>query len=677
MSQSGTVIMKRTNNGEDINPLNDPSTACFLNSQKYEVLANIAEKSWIDMNKYKSWYEWSIKDPEGFWKKAAEMLDWFRGFTDVRLGSFEEGDINWFINGKLNACWNCVDRHLPTKANQVAILYEADEPNHDVKITYSKLHKEVCRLANVLKRHGIRKGDGVCIYLPTIPEAIYSMLACARIGAIHSVVFAGFSSDSLAARIQDANCKIVITSDESLRGGRHIHLKKFTDEALKSCPTVEKVIVVQHTKSKDITMQSGRDIWFHEAMEKERPVCPCESMDSEDPLFLLYTSGSTGTPKGVLHTTAGYLLFTTFTHRYVFDYHDGDIHACVADVGWITGHSYMVYGPLSNGATTVLFDSVPTYPTPSRYWEMVEKHKITIFYGAPTALRNLMKFGTDPIKKHNLSSLRILGSVGEPINPSAWEWYYQNIGNSKCTIVDTYWQTETGGVVMTPIPGVHALKPGSCVAPFFGIEPILLDEKTGALKEGNNVKGVLAFKRTWPSITRTVNGDHKRYMDVYMRPYPGYYFTGDGCYRDSEGYYFIIGRVDDVLNVSGHRLGTAELESALVQHDACAESAVVGFPHSIKGQAIFAYCVLGEGYAATKELEAELKMKIRTIIGPFATPDVVVIVPGLPKTRSGKIMRRILRKIAEKETDNLGDTSTLLDPAVVQQIIELVKILKY
>eukprot|EP01124_Arcella_intermedia_P025630 TRINITY_DN4623_c0_g1_i1.p1 TRINITY_DN4623_c0_g1~~TRINITY_DN4623_c0_g1_i1.p1 ORF type:complete len:666 (-),score=107.91 TRINITY_DN4623_c0_g1_i1:47-2044(-) len=641
------------------------------NDKLYPVLEHIQRDALIK-NNYNELYQRSITDPKGFWaEKAREFVDWFSPFTEVTSGGFEEGDIAWFLNGKLNVCYNCVDRHLPTKKDQVAIIQEGDD-GQVKKVTYSELHKEVCRLANALKRQGVKRGDAVCIYLPMIPEAAYAMLACARIGAVHSVVFAGFSSEALSSRIQDSECRILITCDESKRGGKHFPLKKYADEALRECPSVKTVFVVKNTGA-DVHIATPRDVWYHEAMANERPYCPCEIMDSEDVLFLLYTSGSTGKPKGVLHTQAGYLLYVTMTHKFVFDYRPGDVYACVADVGWITGHSYIIYGPLSNGATTLMFESVPTYPDPTRYWSLIERHNVSIFYTAPTAIRALMKYGNEPVSKFTMPSLRILGSVGEPINPAAWEWYYHVVGRQRCAIVDTYWQTETGGIVMTPLPGVHPTKPGSCIGPFFGIEPVLLDEKTGEVKEGNDVKGILAIKRPWPSITRTVHGDHHRYLSVYMKPYPGYYFTGDGCYRDKDGYYWIIGRVDDVLNVSGHRIGTAELESALVQHESCAESAVIGFAHPIKGQGIFAFCILKDGYNADAETEQALKIQVRSSIGPFASPDVIAIVPGLPKTRSGKIMRRILRKIVEREFENLGDISTLAEPAVVQTLIDIVK----
>jgi acetyl-CoA synthetase len=619
---------------------------------------------------YQQLYKESIEDPERFWGTMAEQtLDWITPFHQVKDTKLDEGLIAWFLEGYLNACYNCVDRHLEDRKNQVALLYEGDESGDTQEVTYLQLHRRVCRLANALKRRGVRKGDRVAIYMPMIPEAVYAMLACCRIGAIHSVVFAGFSSESLRDRILDADCTVVLTADEGLRGRKRIPLKKTVDEAVAACPNVHTVFVAKRTEA-EVNMAVGRDIWLDEAMLRERPYCPCEPMDAEDYLFLLYTSGSTGKPKGLAHTTAGYLLYASATHRYVFDYQDGDIYACVADIGWITGHSYVVYGPLCNGATTVLFESIPTYPDAGRYWDMVERLGINIFYTAPTAIRAIAREGDEFVKKYDRSSLRVLGSVGEPINPEAWRWYYDVVGDSQCTIVDTWWQTETGGIMITPLPGVTENKPGSATRPFFGVEPVLLDAGSGKELEGNDVSGVLAIKESWPSQARTIWGDHQRFMDTYLRPYPGYYFTGDGCRRDEDGYYWITGRVDDVINVSGHRMGTAEVESALVTHPACAEAAVVGFPHDIKGQGIFAYVLLKEGYDSTQDMIGELRNEVRHHIGPIATPDHILIVPGLPKTRSGKIMRRILRKVAATEFDQLGDTSTLADPSVVDKIIE-------
>eukprot|EP01128_Nolandella_sp_AFSM9_P011037 TRINITY_DN7757_c0_g1_i1.p1 TRINITY_DN7757_c0_g1~~TRINITY_DN7757_c0_g1_i1.p1 ORF type:complete len:693 (+),score=115.76 TRINITY_DN7757_c0_g1_i1:51-2081(+) len=622
---------------------------------------------------YDEMYRESIENPTAFWDKhAKQLISWFQPYTKVQDGSFAEGDVSWFQQGKLNMSYNCIDRHLEENADKVAILFEGDEVGTGRSITYRELSQEVGRLANALKRAGVRKGDAVCIYLPMIPEAAFAMLACTRIGAPHSVVFAGFSSQALASRILDAKCKVVITADEGRRGGRVVPLKPAVDEALLTTPSVETVFVQKHTGG-DVAMKSGRDVWLADAMAAERPYCPPEWLDSEDVLFLLYTSGSTGTPKGVVHTQAGYLLYAMMTHKYVFDIHPGDVYACVADVGWITGHSYIVYGPLANGATTLMFESTPLYPDTGRYWEMIQRHKITQFYTAPTAIRALQKCGDEPVLKYDLSSLRVLGSVGEPINPTAWEWYYRVVGKEKCAVVDTYWQTENGGIIMTPLPGVTPVKPGSCTLPFFGIKPVLLNETTGALLTQNDVKGVLCVASPWPSVTRTVYGNHERYMNTYLRPYPNHYFTGDAAYRDKDGYMWIVGRVDDVLNVAGHRLGTAEIEKAFVTHASCAEAAVIGIPDDIKGMAIFAYCVLKHGYEPTADLLAELRSVIRSEIGPIATPKRIVAVAGLPKTRSGKIMRRILRKIATNESDSLGDLSTIADPDIVPQLIEAVK----
>eukprot|EP01087_Luapelamoeba_hula_P008313 TRINITY_DN2075_c0_g1_i1.p1 TRINITY_DN2075_c0_g1~~TRINITY_DN2075_c0_g1_i1.p1 ORF type:complete len:672 (-),score=108.67 TRINITY_DN2075_c0_g1_i1:92-2107(-) len=641
-------------------------------SETLPVLADVAATAHISSFKqYQEMYEQSINDPDAFWSTMAkETLTWFQPFTKVRSGGFEHGDIAWFLDGRLNACYQCVDRHAAKTPDKVAILWEGDEPTDVRRITYAELLREVSRFANVLRAHGVRKGDTVAIYLPMVPEAAFAMLACARIGAMHSVVFAGFSAEALRERILDAKSSVVITADQGLRGGRTIALKHTVDEALLGCPDVKAVLVYKHT-SHEIPFHAPRDFWLHEEMEKQRPYCPCEPMDSEDPLFLLYTSGSTGRPKGVMHTTAGYILYAALTTKYIFDIHPDTIYASVADVGWITGHTYIVYGPLALGTTTFMFESVPTYPTPSRYWDMIDRHKINVLYTAPTAVRALMKFGDDPVKPYSLESLRVIGSVGEPINPAAWKWLFEVVGRKRCPIVDTYWQTETGGVVFTPLPGATPLKPGSTTFPFFGVRPVLLDDSTKQELKENDVKGLLVIETSWPSISRTIYGDHKRYLETYMRPFAGYYFTGDGVYRDKQGYYWIIGRVDDVINVSGHRLGTAEIESALVAHPACAEAAVIGVPHDVKGQGIFCYCALREGFQDTENTIMELKMEVRKHIGPLATPDHLVIVAGLPKTRSGKIMRRILRKIATGYVDSasLGDISTLADPSVVESIV--------
>ena len=622
-----------------------------------------------DRAAYQALYDESLREPDHFWgRMALEHLTWIHPFREVSDNDWQQGLVSWFLGGKLNVCENCVDRHVRERGDQVAILWEGDEPGHNRRITYRELQREVCRMANVLRHHGLRKGDRVAIYMPMIPEAAYAMLACARLGLVHSVIFAGFSAESVRDRILDAKCKAVITADEGLRAKKVIPLKRTVDEAVMACPTVQHVFVVKRTGGK-IPFYAPRDVWIDELMAQERPYCPIEHMDSEDTLFLLYTSGSTGKPKGIAHTTGGYLLGAAMTMKYVFDHREGDIFACMADVGWVTGHSYVVYGPLANGATTVMFESIPTYPDAGRYWDVVERLKITQFYTAPTAIRAIMREGDHWPKKYDRSSLRVLGSVGEPINPEAWRWYYENIGEKRCQIVDTFWQTETGSIMITPLPAAIPTKPGSATLPFFGVEPVVLDEK-GVELHGNGVSGVLCFKRAWPSMARTIQNDHQRFVDTYLKPFPGYYFTGDGCRRDEDGYWWITGRVDDVINVSGHRMGTAEVESALVSHPGCAEAAVCGYPHEIKGQGIFAYVLLKEGYVETPELIGELRNEVRHHIGPIATPDVILIAPGLPKTRSGKIMRRILRKIAADETDNLGDTSTLADPGVVQQLIE-------
>ena len=637
-------------------------------SKVYPVPADAAASAWIDEAKYQAMYKRSIDDPEGFWsEQAKEFLHWFKPWNKVWEYDYPRGHIRWFEGAKLNVSYNCLDRHLETRGDQVAILWEGDDPADDKAITYRELHTEVCKFANALKAQGVKKGDRVCIYLPMIPEAAVAMLACARIGAIHSIVFGGFSPDSLKDRLNDASCNVIITADQSVRGGRKVPLKANVDKALAHAPSVKTSVVVKRTGG-DVDWQDGRDVWYHEIVEAASSDCPAEEMDSEDPLFILYTSGSTGKPKGVLHTTGGYNLYTAITHKYVFDYKDGDIYWCTADVGWVTGHSYIVYGPLSNGATTLMFEGIPTYPDSGRFWAVVEKHKVNTFYTAPTALRALMRDGDEPVKKHDTSSLRLLGSVGEPINPEAWEWYHRVVGSGRCPIVDTWWQTETGGILITPLPGATDLKPGSATLPFFGVVPALLDAE-GKELEGAT-EGNLVIKQPWPGQMRTVYGDHQRFIDTYFSTYPGSYFTGDGARRDADGYYWITGRVDDVINVSGHRMGTAEVESALVLHDAVAEAAVVGFPHDIKGQGIYAYVTLMAGVEPTDELKKELVKHVRNEIGPIATPDLIQWAPGLPKTRSGKIMRRILRKVAANELESLGDTSTLADPGVVDDLVE-------
>ena len=636
----------------------------------YPVIERVRQGAhFASMAEYRSVYERSIADPDGFWgEMARSWLHWRRPFDRVQEVDFADGYHTWFSGGQLNVSENCLDRHLATRADQVAILWEGDSPGEERRVTYRELHREVCRMANVLKARGVRKGDRVAIYLPMIPEAAIAMLACARLGAPHSVVFGGFSAESLRDRILDADCRVLITADEGLRGKKTVPLKATADSALAHCPNVHTVIVYRRTGGA-VTMKSGRDMWWDEMVASRRPYCPAVPVDSEDILFLLYTSGSTGKPKGIAHTSAGYLLFAMMTHKYVFDYREGDIFACMADVGWVTGHSYVIYGPLANGGTTFMFEGIPTFPDSGRYWDMVSRHRITQFYTAPTAIRAIMRDGDELVKRYDRSSLRVLGSVGEPINPEAWRWYYEVVGEGRCAIVDTFWQTETGGHMITPLPGATPLKPGSATLPFFGVEPVVLDDKGGEV-QGNDVSGVLAFKRGWPGIARTIYGDHQRYLETYFKPYPGYYFTGDGCRRDADGYYWITGRVDDVINVSGHRLGTAEVESALVAHHAVAEAAVTGYPHDIKGTGIFAYVSLKQGHVETPELLQALRNEVRHHIGPIATPDKILITPALPKTRSGKIMRRILRKIAAQETDQLGDISTLADPAVVQQLID-------
>ncbi len=623
----------------------------------------------IDAARYASMSAAAAKDSSAFWAGEAKVLDWMKPFTKIENVSWKADDlhIKWFEDGTLNVSANCIDRHLETRADQTAILWEGDDPDQSRAITYAELHKEVCRFANVLKANGAKKGDRITLYLPMIPEAAYAMLACARIGAVHSVVFAGFSPDSLAGRILDCESEIVITADEGLRGGKAVALKRNTDIALTKCPGVKKVIVVKRTGAAAL-MHYGRDVWYDEEADKVSDDCPPEEMSAEDPLFILYTSGSTGKPKGVLHTCAGYLLFAAFTHRNVFDYHEGDIYWCTADVGWVTGHSYIVYGPLANGATTLMFEGVPSYPTSSRFWEVIDKHKVNIFYTAPTAIRALMREGEAPVKRTSRASLRLLGSVGEPINPEAWLWYHRVVGDGRCPIVDTWWQTETGGILISPLPGATDLKPGSATKPLPGIMPAIVD--AGGKELEGACTGNLVLTRSWPGQMRSVYGDHQRFIDTYFKTYPGKYFTGDGCRRDEDGYYWITGRVDDVINVSGHRLGTAEVESALVAHTHVAEAAVVGFPHDIKGQGIYAYVTLKLGVEATDTLAKELKLWVGKQIGPIARPDAIQFAPGLPKTRSGKIMRRILRKIAENELSSLGDTSTLADPSVVDDLVK-------
>ncbi len=638
----------------------------------FPVSAEWANRAWIDNEMYEKMYTESVQNPDEFWGKMGQRLDWFTPYTKVKNTSYDPSNVSirWYEDGKLNVCHNCVDRHVATRGDQVAIIWEGDDPTDDEQITYRQLHERVQKMANVFKAHGVKKGDRVTIYLPMIPEAAYAMLACARIGAIHSIVFAGFSPESLYNRIVDADSKFVITSDEGLRGGKPVPLKKNTDAALAhgdNPPTDVTVCVVRRTGG-DVPMTPGRDVWLHEELVKVSADCPCEEMDAEDPLFILYTSGSTGKPKGVVHTSGGYLVYAAMTHQYVFDYHDGDIYWCTADVGWVTGHSYIVYGPLANGATTLMFEGVPTYPTASRFWSVVDKWQVNTFYTAPTAIRSLMGAGEDFVNRTDRSSLRLLGSVGEPINPEAWEWYYNVVGNARCPIVDTWWQTETGGILITPLPGATPLKPGSATRPFFGIKPALVDDKGTELDGATN--GNLILKDSWPGQMRTVYRDHERFVQTYFSTYPGNYFTGDGARRDEDGYYWITGRVDDVINVSGHRMGTAEVESALVAHPKVAEAAVVGYPHDLKGQGIYCYVTLNAGEEPSDDLKKELVKHVRTEIGPIASPDLIQFAPGLPKTRSGKIMRRILRKIAEDDFSNLGDTSTLAEPAVVDDLIE-------
>ncbi|WP_313118278.1 acetate--CoA ligase [Ectopseudomonas guguanensis] len=635
---------------------------------RHPVQDAVRQRAHLDNDAYLRLYQQSVEQPETFWAKQAKaFLDWFKPWDQVHSSDLAQGRAEWFKGGQLNVAYNCIDRHLQQRGEQVAIIWEGDNPAESAHITYNKLHHNVSRLANALKRRGVKKGDRVCIYMPMIPEAAYAMLACARIGAVHSVVFGGFSPDALRDRILDADCRTVITADEGVRGGKYIPLKNNVDKALQSCPDVSTVVVVERTQG-DVAWVEGRDLWYHQALKEVDAECPAEPMDAEDPLFILYTSGSTGKPKGVLHTTGGYLLGAAMTHKYVFDYHEGDVYWCTADVGWVTGHSYIVYGPLANAATTLMFEGVPNYPDASRFWQVIDKHQVNTFYTAPTALRALMREGEAPVKATSRSSLRLLGTVGEPINPEAWEWYFHVVGDMRCPIVDTWWQTETGSILITPLPGATDLKPGSATRPFFGVQPVLLDEQ-GKEIEGPGA-GVLAIKASWPSQIRSVYGDHQRMVDTYFKPYPGYYFTGDGARRDEDGYYWITGRVDDVINVSGHRIGTAEVESALVLHDAVAEAAVVGYPHDVKGQGIYAYVTLMNGQEPSDELKKDLLSLVGKEIGSFAKPELIQWAPGLPKTRSGKIMRRILRKIACNELENMGDTSTLADPSVVDSLID-------
>jgi len=626
-----------------------------------------AKSAWIDNDAYRRMYEQSIHDPEGFWSQQARCLDWFRPWTKVKEGSFdEEVRISWFCGGKLNVSYNCLDRHLPGRGEQIALLWEGDDPAVSQSFTYRRLHEEVCKFANVLKSLGLQRGDRVTVYLPMIPELVVAMLACTRIGVVHSIVFGGFSADSLAERIRDCQSRVVITADEGLRGGKTIPAKENADKAVEKCPFVETLIVVRHTGGK-VPWTPGRDLEWGRLMEEASADCPAEEMDAEDPLFILYTSGSTGKPKGVLHTTGGYLVFSAMTHKHIFDYHDGDIYWCTADIGWVTGHSYIIYGPLANGATTVMFEGVPNYPDWSRFWRVVDKHKVSILYTAPTAIRALMRQGDEPVRKTSRKSLRLLGTVGEPINPDAWLWFYNVVGEKRCPIVDTWWQTETGGILISPLPGAMALKPGSATRPYFGVKPAIVDA-AGNFLEGPG-DGNLVITDSWPGMLRTIYGDHPRFLQTYFSLYKGVYFTGDGARRDEDGDYWITGRVDDVINVSGHRLGTAEVESALVAHPGVAEAAVVGFPHAIKGQGIYAYVTLKADRDPSEALREELFRWVRKEIGSIASPDFIQWAPGLPKTRSGKIMRRILRKIAANSLDDLGDTSTLAEPAVVEELI--------
>ena len=641
----------------------------MADNELFPVPDSVAEGAHVDAAGYEEMYRRSVEDPEGFWGEQGKRIHWIEPYTKVKDVSYGPDDVHirWYHDGTLNASANCLDRHLSARGEQTAIIWEGDDPANSKRISYNELHREVCKFANVLRAEGAKKGDRVTIYLPMIPEIAVAVLACARIGAVHSVIFGGFSPDSIAGRIQDCDSNIVVTSDEGVRGSRLIPLKGNVDKALESCPSIEKCIVVRHTGG-EVGWEDGRDVWYHEAMDGASEDCPAEEMSAEDPLFILYTSGSTGKPKGVLHTTGGYMVYASMTHQYVFDYRDGDVYWCTADVGWITGHSYIIYGPLANGATTLMFEGLPNYPDASRFWQVCDKHKVNLFYTAPTAIRALMREGDGPVKATDRSSLRLLGSVGEPINPEAWLWYYNVVGGGRCPIVDTWWQTETGGILITPLPGATPLKPGSATRPFFGVRPEVVDADGNALEGA--CTGNLCIADSWPGQMRTVFRDHKRFVETYFSTYPGRYFTGDGCRRDEDGYYWITGRVDDVLNVSGHRLGTAEIESALVAHGKVAEAAVVGYPHDIKGQGIYAYVTLVLGEDPTDDLRRELVQWVRKEIGPIATPDLIQWAPGLPKTRSGKIMRRILRKIAANEQDQLGDTTTLADPAVVDDLVE-------
>ena len=641
-----------------------------MSEKVYPVPAEWESRAFINDAKYKEMYAQSVSNPDAFWAEQGKRIDWIKPFTKVKHTSYDPHNVSikWFEDGTTNVSLNCIDRHLAKRGDQVAIIWEGDNPDESKKITYKELHEEVSRFANVLKAHGVGKGDTVSIYLPMIPEAAYAMLACARVGAVHSIIFGGFSPDSLAGRIEGCKSKVVITADEGLRGGRKVPLKANSDVAIEKTGDIVKTQIVVKRTGGNVAWTEGRDVWWHEETAKVSADCPPAEVNAEDPLFILYTSGSTGAPKGVVHTTGGYLVYASMTHQYIFDYHDGDIYWCTADVGWVTGHSYIVYGPLANGATTLMFEGIPNYPTISRFWDVVDKHGVNIFYTAPTAIRSLMGAGEEPVKKTSRKSLRLLGSVGEPINPEAWEWYYRVVGENRCPIVDTWWQTETGGILITPLPGATALKPGSATRPFFGVQPQVVDA-AGVVIEGA-CEGNLVIADSWPGQMRTLYGDHERFQQTYFTTYPGKYFTGDGCRRDEDGYYWITGRVDDVINVSGHRMGTAEVESALVAHPAVSEAAVVGYPHDLKGQGIYAYITVMEGIEPTEALRKELVAWVRKEIGPIASPDVIQFAQGLPKTRSGKIMRRILRKIAENEFGALGDTSTLADPTVVDDLIQ-------